>query len=312
MFEGSASVIGRSIDGAFLVVTGICVLLFAIIVAFMLYFLFRYRRGRNAVPEDIEGNTPLEISFLVASIALVVFMFFVGLGGYTALREETPPDAVTVKAHAAQWHWSFEYPGGLRSDVLNVPLGRAVKVVLDSKDVIHGFYIPAFRVKQDAVPGSVKTTWFKADSAGTYDLFCTQYCGLGHSGMITKVEVMPGDKFDEWAKAGAVEKAAAAGAPGAAARGKELYESKGCIGCHSTDGAALVGPTWKGMYGSRVKVTTGGVEREVTADDEYIHRSEFDPGADIVVGFPPVMPSQKGVLTEDDVDSLIEYMKTLR
>lgn len=310
MFKGSVSLIGRGTDWAFLVVTGICVLLFAVIIASMVYFLLKYRRAKNAVPEDIEGNTPLELAFLAGSVALVVFMFFVGLGGYTALRENVPADALTIKAHAAQWHWAFEYPGGEESGVLKVPLGTAVRVDLDSKDVIHGFYIPAFRVKMDAVPGSVKTTWFMADEAGSYDLFCTQYCGLGHSRMITKVEVMARDEFDEWVRSEGVRKEAAG--EDLAAKGKALYESKGCVGCHSVDGSALIGPSWKGMYGSRVKVTTGGVEREVVADDDYIHRSEMEPNADIAVGFPPIMPAQKGVLSEDDVKALIEYMKTLK
>lgn len=310
MFAGSASLIGRDTDWAFLVVTGICVLLFAVIIVSMVYFLLRYRRVKNAVPEDIEGNTPLELSFLAGSVALVVFMFFIGLGGYTALREKVPADALELKAHAAQWLWTFEYPAGVRSGVLRVPLGRAVRVDLDSRDVIHGFYIPAFRVKMDAVPGSVKTAWFRADSAGSYDLFCTQYCGLGHSRMITRVEVMAQDKFDEWVRSESVKKEAAGA--GMAARGKGLYESKGCIGCHSVDGSALIGPSWKGMYGRSVKVTTDGSVREVVADDDYIHRSEMEPNADIVVGFPPVMPAQKGVLSEDDVKALIEYMKTLK
>ncbi len=312
MFEGSASVIGKDIDGAFLIVTGICVVLFAVIIVSMLYFLLRYRRSKNAVPEDIEGNTTLELSFLAASVAIVVFMFFVGLGGYTALMEKTPEDALAIKAHAAQWLWTFEYAGGVESNVLKVPLGTPVKVLLDSKDVIHGFYIPAFRVKMDAVPGSVKMTWFTSDEAGSYDLFCTQYCGMGHSMMTTKVEVMPQEKFDEWVNTAGVKKEAAPGPVDLASRGKELYQSKGCAGCHSTDGSTLVGPSWKGMYGSKVTVTTGGKQREVVAGDDYIRRSEMEPNADIVAGFPPVMPPQKGVLSEDDVKALIEYIKTLK
>jgi cytochrome c oxidase subunit 2 len=312
MFKGSASVIGKETDVAFFIVTGISVVLFAVIIALMVYFLLKYRRSKNAVPEDIEGNTPLELSFLAASVALVVFMFFVGLGGYTTLMEKTPEDSLAIKAHAAQWLWTFEYPGGEKSNVLKVPLGRPVKVLLDSNDVIHGFYIPAFRVKMDAVPGSVKTTWFEANEAGTYDLFCTQYCGLGHSMMITRVEVMPQEKFEEWVKTAGVKKEAAPGPVDLVSRGKELYQSKGCAACHSTDGSTLVGPSWKGMYGSKVTVTTGGKQREVVADDDYIRRSEMEPNADIVAGFPPVMPPQKGVLSEDDVKALIEYMKTLK
>jgi len=312
MFDGSASVIGRDIDVAFLIVTGICVFLFAVIVVATISFLLRYRKAKNAVPVDIEGNTPLELSFLVGSVVLVVFMFFIGLGGYTTLMEKVPADALTVKAHAAQWLWTFEYPGGEKSNTLKVPLGRPVKIELDSKDVIHGFFIPAFRVKMDAVPGSVKTTWFKADEAGGYDLFCTQYCGLGHSRMITRVEVMGQDRFDEWLAAERARKEAAVRTTDLAARGRALYQSKGCIGCHSVDGSAVVGPTWKGMYGRREKVLTNGALREITVDDGYIRRSILTPEADIVEGFPPVMPSGEGTVTEDDLKSLIEYMKTLK
>lgn len=312
MFKRSASLIGNDIDGAFLVITGICLVLFVVIIAFMAYFLWRYRKGRNAEPHDIEGNAPLELSFLAVSIALVMFMFFLGLGGYRTLKEEVPPDAFTVKAHARQWLWTFEYPGEVSGNVLKVPMGRAIRVELDSKDVIHGFYIPAFRVKQDAMPGSKNTVWFTADEAGEFDLFCTQYCGLGHSKMITKAEVMEAGAFDEWLKTAMAAKQAPPEALTPAERGKALYQSKGCAACHSTDGSVLVGPSWKGMYGSRVKVVTDGKERDVAVDPAYIRRSEMDPNADLVVGFPPVMPSQKGILSDDEVDSLIEYMKTLK
>lgn len=310
MFTWAASGMGKHTDSTLLLIGGICVALLAIITLTMLYFVIRYGRGRHPVAVNIDGNAPLEAGWTALSIVLVLFLFYMGWSGYRDLKVEIPKGAVTVKANARQWHWIFEYENGMQSDTLNVPLNKPVLIRINSQDVLHGFFIPAFRVKQDAVPGSEKTAWFVPDTEGTYDLFCTQYCGVGHSAMITKVSVMAEDKFSEWMKAGtavAIPKTPEE----LAARGKELYTSKGCSVCHTLDGTRLVGPSLKDLYRSRVKVTTSGKEREIVADEEYIRRSEFDPNADIVAGYPPVMPSSKGLLSEDDVKAVIEFLKTL-
>lgn len=311
----ATSVIGKETDISFWVVTGICAALFAFIIFFMVYFLFRYSRKRNPVAKDIEGNTLLELSFLAGSVALVIFMFFWGWNGYKAIKGEAPPDSIVIKATGQMWLWTFEYPGGKESGTLTIPYKRPVKIVLTSRDVIHSFYIPAFRVKQDVVPGADKTLWFIPDEIGTYDLFCTEYCGAGHSGMLAKSVVVSEKDYEAWLRDEKEAKAAPAAGPEgekAAPDGKALYQSKGCSACHSIDGSRLIGPSFKGLYGKKERVVTGAQEREVVVDDEYIKKSELEPGADVVAGFSPIMPSQKGVLKDAEIKALIEFIKTLK
>lgn len=201
MFPSAASIIGKQTDTALIIIGGICIALFAVITFLMLYFVVKYSRKRNPVPVDIEGSKPLEYTFLFFSIILVLFMFYIGWKGYRKLRTEIPEDAMTVKAMGQMWSWSFEYENGNVSNILNLSVNRPVKVIVTSRDVIHSFYIPAFRVKQDALPLSERTIWFTPDKEGIYDLFCAEYCGIMHSQMIAKVEVMNEERFREWYEA---------------------------------------------------------------------------------------------------------------
>ncbi len=300
--------LGHGTDNAFIVIAGVCLILFLLIIGLMSYFVFRYRRSKGVEPEDIHGNALLETAWTILPVFIVLYMFYYGWLGYDA-RRKAPEGALTVKANGQMWVWSFEYENGRPSDRLVVPEGRPVKVVLNSRDIIHSLYVPAFRVKQDAVPGLERTVWFTAEKTGEYDLFCTEYCGTGHSQMISKAIVMKESEFTAWL-AGTAE-AKAAPAPAAPA-GAELFKSKGCAVCHTVDGKPLVGPTLKGIFGKKVRVSTGGKEREVTIDEDYIRRSELEPASDVVVGFPPIMPPQKGVLKEEEIEALIEYIKGLK
>lgn len=296
MFLESASELGKQTDGVFLVVTGVVIALLVIITALMVWFALRYRKSRNPVPTDIEGHNALEISWTIGGIVLVLYLFYLGVGGYRTLTE-VPEDAMPVEVTARMWSWHFAYPNGKESDRLIVPAGSPVRLDMTSEDVLHSLYIPAFRVKQDVVPGATKTLWFTPDEAGTYDLFCAEYCGTGHSNMITTVEVSSREDFDAWY------------AEAAEVSGETLYKTKGCSGCHTTDGATLVGPTWKGLYGKEITVTTDGKTRTLTADEDYLERSITDPQADIVEGYPPVMPAVE--LTDEEVQALVDYIKTL-
>ncbi len=307
---GAASVIGRQTDGVFLIIAGVCVALLLVITALMLIFVFRYSRGRNLHPSNIEGHPLLEFSFLGASIVLVLALFNIGWKGYRQLKTEVPERALTIDVVAQQWLWTFKYEDGRTSNALNIPVNRPVRLKLNSKDVIHSLYIPAFRVKQDAVPGAEKGLWFVADKEGAYDIFCTEYCGLAHSGMLAKAVVMSEADFGAWMQTGLAAPSALAGR---ALEGKTIFETKGgCNACHTVDGTPLVGPTLKGVFGSKVKVSTGGKEREVTVDEKYIRQSELEPNSDVVAGFPAVMPPQKGKLTEEEISAVIEYIKTLK
>jgi cytochrome c oxidase subunit 2 len=166
-----------------------------------------------------------------------------------------------------------------------------------------GGYVPAFRVKEDVVPGMERTLWFTAEEQGTYNLFCTEYCGPGHSLMLARVMVTLEEEFEKWLKPETSE---------VTKTGLELIKIKGCIACHSTDGSPLIGPTFKGVFGRKSLVLTEGKEREVRVDEGYIRRSILEPEADLVKGFPPVMPSQEGVLTAREIEAIIEYLKTLK
>jgi len=307
-FTEAASAIGRQSDDMSFVITLICVVLLSVIIALTLYFAFRYRSGHHPEAAAIHGSLVLETGWTIGAVIIVLVMFALGLGVYASVKHGAS-GAYEIKARARMWSWSFEYPDGRESGELRLAVGRPVKLSLISDDVIHSLYVPAFRVKQDAVPGAVNHIWFTPDRMGAYDLFCTEYCGLGHSHMLTRAVVMGEKEFEEWG----LEDKAAAGtgqAGGLAARGEALAQSKGCAGCHSVDGSALVGPSWKGIFGHTVVVGTGGRKREITVDEGYIRRSIKEPGADVVEGYPAIMPDLG--LTEAEIEAVTAYIKTLR
>ena len=307
-FTEAASAIGRESDDMSFVITLVCVLLLCVITALMLYFAYRYGRARHPEAAAIHGSFVLEAGWTTSAIVIVLAMFALGWGVYASVKGG-PPEAYEIKARARMWSWSFEYPDGRVSNELMLAEGRTVKLTLTSDDVIHSLYVPAFRVKQDAVPGAINTIWFTPDRQGTYDLFCAEYCGYGHSDMLTKAVVMGEEEFSKW---GFEDKAATGTGPagGLAERGEGLVQSKGCAGCHSVDGSARVGPSLKSIFGHRVVVSTDGEKRELVIDEAYVKRSIEEPGADVVEGYPAVMPVLG--LTEGEIEAVAAYIKTLR
>ncbi|MEJ2421215.1 MAG: cytochrome c oxidase subunit II [Acidobacteriota bacterium] len=302
--NSSATSLTGSQEGVFIYIVSVCAAALVIVTVLMIYFVIRYSRKNNPHPEDVKGNVLLETVWTIVPTILFISMFYFGWTKWEQMRH-VPHDAMRVAVTAQQWSWSFKYPNGKESSILRLPVNHAVRCNLHSKDVIHGFFIPAFGVKEDVVPGLHNYVWFQPTDVGTYELMCSSYCGVGHPHMITQVKVMKDADFKKWYN----QKAAATGA----ALGKQIYETKGCKGCHSLNGSKVVGPTWKGLYGSKVTVVTNGKQRTVTADDAYIERSILEPNADIVKGFPSgVMPSEKGNLSKKDIQAVIDYMKTLK
>ncbi len=308
-------------DNTFFFILGISLTLLFLNTAVMLYFVFRYSRKRNPHPTDVKENLTLEIIWTVVPTILVLAIFYVGWKGFVYMRT-VPPDAMPIKVTARQWSWTFDYANGKESNVLKVPVRKPINLLITSADVLHSLFIPAYRIKEDCVPGMETHLWFLPDQLGSYDLFCTEYCGVGHSAMITKVEVMTQKDFDAWYSgteipAAAEEKEHAAKKPGkektaVPGEGAHLIEVKGCIACHTTDGTSKIGPTFKGVFGKKEIVIRNGKEREITVDEAFIKQTLLHPEIDRVKGFPPVMPSQQGQLTDKEIDDIIEYIKSLK
>jgi len=291
------------VDNVFLFIVVISVFMLVLISATMVLFLIRYRRKKSPSARDIEGNILLEITWTVIPTILVIAMFYYGWIGFRIMR--TPPkEAMNIKVSARMWQWSFTYENGKKNNELNVPLNKPVKLVITSEDVLHSLFIPAYRVKEDAVPGMETYLWFLPDRIGSFDLFCTEYCGVGHHSMISKVNVMSPEDFSGWYE----KKEEAAKGMDAL----EIMQRSGCLGCHTVDGTKRVGPSFKGICGHETEVVTNGRERKIVVDEDYLRRSMLDPKADVVEGFPDIMPSQKGVLTDKEIEAIIDYLRKLK
>jgi len=296
----NASNFVEGVDKAFFLIMGISFVFLIGLTFAMLYFVYKYNNKRNPVATQIKGSTNI----------LVLVMFYYGWAGWKPMQKP-PKDSFNITITGRMWNYTFQYENGKKTDTLYVPMNKAVKMKLVSLDVIHGFYIPAFRIKEDVVPGREKMAWFIAQKEGSFELFCSEYCGMNHSYMYTYVKVLPQDQFNKWYVDTVKRVEAAVDSP--TASGKRIMKNIGCFACHSVDGSKLVGPSFKGIYGHAATVVTGGNEREVTVDDEYIKKSIYEPNADVVKGFNKgLMLSYTGQLSEDDVKLITEYLKSLK
>jgi cytochrome c oxidase subunit 2 len=270
----------------------------------MIYFVVRYNRKRHPKAVQVKDSTLLEITWITIPIIIVLFLFYFGYSAFQPMIW-VPKNAMQVRVIARMWQYSFEYPGAKVANELVLPLNNPVKLNLHSEDVIHGFSIPAFRVKEDVVPGKNNYLWFTPQQLGEYQIFCTAYCGVRHSYMGTKVRVVTPKEFLLWLNTLDV----ASSQP----QGLLILQQNACVGCHSIDGSKLVSVSLKGLYGKDESVTTNGVERKVKVDDDYISSSIFDPDKDIVTGYTKgIMKSYKGTLKDDDIKKIIDYLKTLK
>ncbi|MFH0757161.1 MAG: cytochrome c oxidase subunit II [Bacteroidota bacterium] len=300
------------VDRAFMVILGISAFFLIGLTAVMIVFIYKYRKDKHPRAVQNEGSTRLEIIWTVVPLVLVLVMFYFGWMGWRPMKNP-PAEAMHVKAIARMWKFQFQYENGKMTDSLYVPLNEPVILDLVAMDVLHALYIPAFRVKEDMVPGQDKVMWFIPGTLGEYDLFCAEYCGLEHSYMNTAVHVMPKEEFDAWLG----EPAVVAGPAGdteasPAEQGREVLRRNGCNACHSVDGSKLVGPSYLGGWGTSRTVITGREERQVLVDADYVKRSIYDPNADVVKGFGKgLMLSYQGMVSEEEVALIIAYLKAL-
>jgi len=293
------------VDTAFAVILGISLFFLVGITIVMIYFVVKYNRKRRPKSEDVKEKISVEIIWTVVPTILVLIMFYYGWAGYKSMRD-FPDDAMHVKATGRMWSWSFEYDNGKVSPSLVVPRGEAVVLDLYSPDVLHSLYIPAFRIKEDVVPGINNKMWFEAYEEGEYDILCAEYCGERHSYMLSKVEVVSPEKFEEWygkdmSGANPVE------------AGLQILTANGCIACHSLDGTRLVGPSFKGLYGAeRTVILEDGSKTTITADEEYIKRSIYEPNVELVDTYPKVMISYKQSINEEQLKQINAYLESIK
>lgn len=310
LLSSNASNFVEGVDRAFFFILGIDILFLVGLTAVMIYFIFRYNKKRNPKATQIKGSTTLEIVWTVIPTILVLMMFYFGWMSFKPMKDKAPEGSLKVKSIARMWSFAFEYENGKVTDKLYVPKEQPVEVELIAQDVIHSLYVPAFRIKEDMVPNQEKYVWFIPNEVGSFDLFCTEYCGLRHSYMITTVEVMEKEDFDSWL--GDTTKVSPFMEVDELMAGQEVLRKNACLSCHSLDGSKLVGPTFKGLYGNKRVVITGGEEREIIADDEYIKTSIWDTDADIVKGYAKgLMMNYQEMVTEKEIEDVILYLKSL-
>jgi cytochrome c oxidase subunit 2 len=300
-----ASTAAAGVDRVFDFILYISLFFFVLIVGLMLYFVIRYRRREGVEAEKTATHhMGLEVVWTVVPIIVVLLIFYVGFVGYMNLA--TPPaNSYDVNVTGQKWKWLFTYANGHVDENLHVPVDVPVRLILTSEDVIHSFFVPAFRVKKDVVPGRYNNLWFEATEPGEYDVFCAEYCGKSHSEMLAKVVVHPSGEFEKWLE----EASNFLTRLSPAEAGERLVKTRGCRQCHSIDGKANIGPTFLGIYGRTGKLKDG---RSYEAEENYIRRSVLDPQSDLVAGYEPVMPTFQGRMKDQEITAIIEYLKTLR
>ena len=299
------------VDLAFLITLGVSIFFLIALTVIMLVFIRKYRKEKHPEAIQNEGSNKLEALWTGIPLVLVLVMFYFGWMGWRPMKNP-PEEAMHVTAIARMWNFRFEYENGKFSDTLIVPINEPVILDLVALDVLHSLYIPAFRVKEDMVPGQDKVMWFIPGTPGEFDLFCTEYCGLEHSYMFTGVRVVSQEEFDAWMTDTTTVTTVVDAETSLADQGWEVLTRNGCNACHSSDGTKLVGPSYLGGWGGTRTVVSGREELQVSVDEAYVKRSIFDPNAEVVQGYNKgLMLSYDGMVSEADVELIIEYLKAL-
>lgn len=302
-----ASTMASPVDDLFDFILITSLISFVIIVFGKLFFLIRFWRKKR--PEHltpyIHGHTVTELSVAGVLTVWVMVIFYWGWVEYKKLRV-APAGAMEIQVIGKQWLWEIQYPDGRRlTNELVVPKGRPVKLIMTSRDVIHSFFVPNFRVKQDVLPNTYTSLWFEATEVGDHPIFCAEYCGTAHSGMTGKVRVLEPEEFEAWQFSEYIKEET----KDLFQMGKELFSAKGCQACHSVDGTKGVGPSQKGIFGTEEELQD---RTKVKVDENYIRESLMEPNKKVVKGFQPVMPTFQGQLKEEEINALIAYIKSLK
>lgn len=301
IFPPQASPFAQQVDHLYFALVAFSVAMIMLIALPMVYFLFKYRRGKKANRREPRlPEITIEITWITIPLLLMIGLYTWGADLYFH-EQRPPPDALEINVIGKQWMWKAQHPEGNREiNELHVPLGRTIKLTLASQDVIHSFFLPAFRIKKDVIPGYYTREWFQATKLGTFHLFCAEYCGTHHSGMIGKVTVMNPAEYEQWLAAGHPTSTLVQS-------GERRFRELGCSGCHM--GSSVVrAPPLEGVFGKPVPLQSGGT---VLADEGYIRDSIVLPNSQIVAGYQPVMPSFQGHVTEEELLELVAYIKSL-
>jgi cytochrome c oxidase subunit 2 len=299
----SASTMSWKVDALYFYLSGVTVFFTLLISSILVFFVIRYRRRTPyEIPRPIAGSHKLETLWTIIPFVISMTMFAWGASVY--FEQYSPPkNAIEIYVVGKQWMWKIQHSTGQREiNELHIPVGRKVKLIMTTEDVIHDFFVPAFRIKADVVPGRYTSEWFEATKPGTYHLFCAEYCGMNHSGMIGSVIVMEPREFDNWLSGNA-------GNQTPAVAGQQLYQSLGCVSCHGANGEGGRGPTLAGLFGRQTLLSTG---QTVRADEAYIRESIINPQAKLVAGFGPIMPTFQGQVSEDQLVQLLAFIKSLQ
>ncbi len=290
----------QAVDNVLIYIFGFSLLLLLGITVATIYLVVKYRRSKYPEPtSENHGNMWLEAVWTILPTLIVLTMFWYGWTNYTGLRE-VPENALEVKATARMWSWQFEYPDGRRTNKLYVPVNQPIKVLTNSVDVIHNFFVPAFRIKRDAVPGMETYVWFVATEPGSYDIFCAEYCGVGHSAMVTTVEALPAEEYSSWS-----QPLKPTGDP----RGLVVLNEQGCIGCHSLDGSDGIGPSLFELPGKTRQIERDGKTIEITIDEDYLRRAIREPETELVKGYDPMMPPyDEATISPEDLQAVVDYL----
>ena len=301
LFPDQASTVAGRVDALYFFLVALTIFFSVLIAALEVYFAFRYRRqSQDEFPEPIEGSTKLETVWIVIPFLLAMFLFGWGASVYFAIYRP-PQNAMEIYVVAKQWMWKFQHPTGQREiNELHVPVNQKVKLIMATEDVIHSFFVPAFRVKADVVPGRYTSIWFQATKPGRYHLFCAEYCGTNHSTMGGWVEVMEPVDYETWLSGGPTEGSFAS-------LGEKLFRDLACATCHRNDAAGR-GPVLQGLFGKTVTLQNG---EKVRADEAYIRESILNPRAKVTAGFQPIMPTFQGLVSEEQLLQLIEYIRSI-